>query len=115
MTPLLLFDNGKVPVAGDIALSPKIWTPSSRTFNNDRLVISMALTSLDGVQNLWYLHGEGSVSLSTIHLREPPLTNWRKIWNPKLWPKISTFLRLLSHRRILTWDNLLKPGFYGPS
>eukprot|EP00253_Pinus_taeda_P034383 PITA_34383 len=40
---------------------------------------------------------------------------WEKIWNPPIWPKISTFLWLLSHNRILTWDNLRKRKFEGPS
>eukprot|EP00253_Pinus_taeda_P035321 PITA_35321 len=39
---------------------------------------------------------------------------WEKIWNPPIWPKISTFLWLLSHNRILTWDNLRKRKFAGP-
>eukprot|EP00253_Pinus_taeda_P007163 PITA_07163 len=40
---------------------------------------------------------------------------WEKIWNPLIWPKISTFLWLLSHNRVLTWDNLRKRKFEGPS
>eukprot|EP00253_Pinus_taeda_P019814 PITA_19814 len=40
---------------------------------------------------------------------------WEKIWNPPIWPKISTFLWLLSHNRVLTWDNLRKRKFEGPS
>eukprot|EP00253_Pinus_taeda_P009198 PITA_09198 len=40
---------------------------------------------------------------------------WEKIWKPPIWPKISTFLWLLSHNRILTWDNLRKRKFAGPS
>jgi len=40
---------------------------------------------------------------------------WEKIWNPSIWPKVSTFLWLLSHNRILTWDNLRKRNFSGPS
>eukprot|EP00253_Pinus_taeda_P025653 PITA_25653 len=40
---------------------------------------------------------------------------WNQIWNSHLWPKISTFLWLLSHNRILTWDNLRKRSFSGPS
>jgi ribonuclease HI len=42
-------------------------------------------------------------------------TIWRKIWNKALWPKVSTFLWLIIHNRILTWDNLRKRGFIGPS
>jgi hypothetical protein len=40
---------------------------------------------------------------------------WKKIWNLKHWPKITFFLWLVSHSSILTWDNLLKRGFTGPS
>lgn len=40
---------------------------------------------------------------------------WALIWNKFTWPKISTFLWFLSHKRILTWDNLVKRGFTGPS
>jgi ribonuclease HI len=40
---------------------------------------------------------------------------WGKIWNLKHWPKITLFLWLVLHSSILTWDNLLKRGFTGPS
>ena len=40
---------------------------------------------------------------------------WQFVWAHGTWPKVSTFLWLLSHKRILTWDNLLKQGFIGPS
>jgi hypothetical protein len=40
---------------------------------------------------------------------------WGKIWEAKSWPKINTFLWLVAHNNILTWDNLRKRGFIGPS
>eukprot|EP00253_Pinus_taeda_P022503 PITA_22503 len=40
---------------------------------------------------------------------------WSKIWDSSIWPKISTFLWLLCHKRVLTWDNLRKRNFFGPS
>jgi hypothetical protein len=40
---------------------------------------------------------------------------WNKVWNSALWPKVSTFLWLVVHNRTLTWDNLRKRGFIGPS
>jgi hypothetical protein len=40
---------------------------------------------------------------------------WQKIWSLKHWPKITLFLWLISHSSVLTWDNLRKRGFLGPS
>jgi len=40
---------------------------------------------------------------------------WERVWQSGIWPKLSTFLWLLSKRHILTWDNLQKRGFIGPS
>ena len=31
---------------------------------------------------------------------------WRKIWSMNHWPKFEYFLWILSHHRVLTWDNL---------
>jgi hypothetical protein len=53
--------------------------------------------------------------LSAGHDSLPKDTVWNKIWGAKLWPKISTFLWLTVHNSILTWDNLTKRGFTGPS
>jgi hypothetical protein len=54
------------------------------------------------------------------HLQGNPLNQipdpiWSKIWQPFLWPKVSFFLWLTAQNRILTWDNLRKRGFTGPS
>ena len=43
-----------------------------------------------------------------------PDPKWSKIWNLKTWLKIYTFLWILRHKRTLTWDNILKRGFYQP-
>jgi ribonuclease HI len=51
---------------------------------------------------------------TTSHLL-PQEPVWEKIWSIKHWPKISTFLWLVAHKGILTWDNLTKRGFVGPS
>jgi hypothetical protein len=40
---------------------------------------------------------------------------WNIIWKSKLWLKVSTFLWLLVQNKILTWDNLKKRCFMGPS
>ena len=40
---------------------------------------------------------------------------WNHIWKASHCPKISHFLWLLMHRRILTWENPARKGFQGPS
>ena len=40
---------------------------------------------------------------------------WSKVWDPPNWPKVSTFLWLLCQNKILTWDNLRKKNYHGPS
>eukprot|EP00253_Pinus_taeda_P006734 PITA_06734 len=46
-------------------------------------------------------------------IRPDPL--WERIWSFKAWPKISYFLWLVGHKKILTWDKLRKRNFQGPS
>ncbi|XP_057871389.2 uncharacterized protein LOC131077832 [Cryptomeria japonica] len=40
---------------------------------------------------------------------------WRKVWNNFSWPKCNFFLWLVAQRKCLTWENLRKRGFQGPS
>eukprot|EP00253_Pinus_taeda_P018618 PITA_18618 len=40
---------------------------------------------------------------------------WSKVWDPPNWPKVSTFLWLLCQNKTLTWDNLRKKIYHGPS
>lgn len=47
--------------------------------------------------------------------QEPTDPAWNRIWTTRIWPKVSTFICLLYHQRILTWDNLIKREFQGPS
>jgi hypothetical protein len=46
---------------------------------------------------------------------QPKDNIWKIVWHSHFWPKISTFLWLLVQNHILTWDNLWKRGFIGPS
>eukprot|EP00253_Pinus_taeda_P021028 PITA_21028 len=45
--------------------------------------------------------------------RSDPL--WERIWGFKAWPKISHFLWMVGHKKILTWDKLRRRNFQGPS
>jgi hypothetical protein len=47
--------------------------------------------------------------------QEDPMQQWKKIWKSPQWPKIKMFKWLVIHNRILTWENLRKRGFIGPS
>jgi hypothetical protein len=47
--------------------------------------------------------------------QEDPTQHWDKLWNNPHWPKIKKFQWLILHNNILTWENLRKRGFIGPS
>jgi hypothetical protein len=68
-----------------------------------------------GLPTTRILQHEGSLSAKNSVKPPPDLEIWGKIWNLRHWPKITLFLWLVSHSSILTWDNLLKRGFVGPS
>ena len=41
--------------------------------------------------------------------------DWKIIWESNWWPKVSIFISLASKNKILTWDQIKKKGFNGPS
>lgn len=40
---------------------------------------------------------------------------WKKVWNKFPWPKCNCFVWMLAWNNCLTWDNIHKRGFHGPS
>ena len=46
---------------------------------------------------------------------QTPNKNWQKLWKHKGWMKIKLFMWLVHHKKILTWENILKRGIMGPS
>lgn len=51
----------------------------------------------------------------TVKFSELPKDNMQnKIWKQNLWKKVASFLLLVAHNHILTWDNIYKRGFKGP-
>ncbi|XP_057868067.2 uncharacterized protein LOC131075253 [Cryptomeria japonica] len=40
---------------------------------------------------------------------------WKHVWHKLSWPKCNFFMWLVAQNRCLTWDNLCKRGFQGPS
>eukprot|EP00253_Pinus_taeda_P006750 PITA_06750 len=69
----------------------------------------------------WGLKGNGNFSLKEARNilekdEQGEILPWSsKVWDNLLWPKIRTFLWLLMRNKTLTWDNLHKKGFVGPS
>eukprot|EP00253_Pinus_taeda_P008637 PITA_08637 len=68
----------------------------------------------------WGYTPKGSYSTSEAYnlvgdfpIRPDPL--WGRIWSFKAWPKITHFLWMAGHKKILTWDRLRRRNFQGPS
>eukprot|EP00253_Pinus_taeda_P017843 PITA_17843 len=60
-----------------------------------------------------YSTSEAYSLIEESNTRQDPL--WDRIWSFKTWPKISHFLWLVGHKKILTWDKLRRRNFHGPS
>eukprot|EP00253_Pinus_taeda_P010319 PITA_10319 len=69
----------------------------------------------------WGLKGNGNYSLKEARNilekdEQGEIQQWHsKVWDNLLWSKIRTFLWLLMRNKTLTWDNIHKKGFVGPS
>eukprot|EP00253_Pinus_taeda_P022159 PITA_22159 len=44
-----------------------------------------------------------------------PDKTWTHLWRQQGWMKINTFMWLVHHKKILTWENIRKRGIMGPS
>eukprot|EP00253_Pinus_taeda_P018398 PITA_18398 len=116
--------NGRDPIWRDsIILNPgntEEDNESSQQFNERILKRKIRKTEEDDKLR-WGLKGNGNFSLKearNIIEREEQVeaVPWcSKVWDSLLWPKIRTFLWLLMRNKTLTWDNLCKKGFRGPS
>eukprot|EP00253_Pinus_taeda_P011321 PITA_11321 len=109
----------------------RIWNPpNSLSFTAESAQIQSLLTILNkrkirtssaSDQLRWGMKGNGSYTLkeARIQLEQNELGEilpWStKVWDSLFWPKIKTFLWLLMKGKTLTWDNLRKKGFSGPS
>eukprot|EP00253_Pinus_taeda_P029995 PITA_29995 len=93
---------------------------SSQQFSERILKINIWKTEEDDKLR-WGLKGNGNFSLkearNIIEKEEQvEVVPWcSKVWDSLLWPKIKSFLWLLMRNKTLTWDNLCKKGFWGPS
>ena len=62
-----------------------------------------------------YSAAAGYFALKAIPWAAPNPSVWRNLWLHPSLPKIDLFCWTLLHNSILTWDNLLKRGWEGPS
>eukprot|EP00253_Pinus_taeda_P018879 PITA_18879 len=93
---------------------------TNQHFNERILKINIRKTEEDEKLR-WGLKGNGKFSSKEARNiiekeEEEAVMPWcSKVWDNLLWPKIRTFLWLLMRNKNLTWDNLCKKGFEGPS
>eukprot|EP00253_Pinus_taeda_P011770 PITA_11770 len=104
--------------------------PNSISFTADNAQIQSLLSTLNKRkirsssvrdQLRWEMRGNGSYTLKEARMQleqneQGETLPWStKVWDSLFWPKIKTFLWLLMREKTLTWDNLRKKGFSGPS
>eukprot|EP00253_Pinus_taeda_P019318 PITA_19318 len=79
------------------------------------------LVSKGNDQLRWGNNNEGNFNLKEAKLilldldSQAPDRIWQNLWKHQGWMKVKLFLWLVLQRRILTWDNIKKRGFLGPS
>ena len=102
------------------------WPPGGSL--GDRLELSQILASREcsslrecdvlawgGASSGKYSVSSGYLVLTKQLFGEVEVSWWKKVWNSFSWPKCNFFLWVLVYNRCLTWDNLCKRGFQGPS
>eukprot|EP00253_Pinus_taeda_P010390 PITA_10390 len=93
---------------------------STKQLNSQILKIKIRKTEEDD-QLRWGMIGNGNFSLKEaremiVKAEQEEVVPWcNKVWDSLFWPKIKTFLWLLMQNKTLTWDNLRRKGFGGPS
>eukprot|EP00253_Pinus_taeda_P009477 PITA_09477 len=109
----------------------RTWNPpNSLSFTAESAQIRSLLSTLNkrkirssspSDQLKWGMKGNGSYTLKEARMQleqheQGEILPWStKVWDSLFWPKIKTFLLLLMRGKTLTWDNLRKKGFSGPS
>lgn len=106
---------------------PSEWPPGGSEDDRHELVqllASRVCNSLRGFDVLAWngpdVFGKYSVSAGYKHLDKQlfgdiEVSWWKQVWHKLSWPKCNFFLWLVAQNRCLTWDNLCKRGFNGPS
>eukprot|EP00253_Pinus_taeda_P017362 PITA_17362 len=68
-----------------------------------------------GATNRGYTVAMGYKKINERPYAAPDPAPWQGVWRTPSWPKIDFFAWQLCHGRILTYDNLQRKGFHGPS
>jgi len=86
------------------------------------MVEQRKILMLEGQDQLrWGNNNEGAFNLKEAKLillelnSQAPDNIQQDLWRHQGWIKIKTFMWLVQHRKILTWDNIRKRGILGPS
>jgi len=66
----------------------------------------------DGVIKLSVALLKEFYSLKAQYVSLPTDDLWGGIWGANFWPNVATFLWLVAHWKILTWDQLIYRGFF---
>ena len=88
---------------------PKIWIGILLN-NSSRSIKFKCITGKIGEDGVKTLHdtltSKRLMVISQIMISCNNIKKWSTLWGRKQWPKITLFLWLVMHGKILTWDNL---------
>lgn len=97
-------------------MNPQVWAELSTELQKKQILHD---TSEDKIRRAKNIAGHFNINEASKYVADHDQLQtdrkWNSIWDIRLWPKISIFLWLVLHRQILTWENIWKKGFIGPS
>ena len=91
------------------------------TKENSNLGQRKILVSSFSDQLIWGRNTEGNFNLKEAKRMalgfdyQNPDQVWKNLWQNPHWMKIKLFMWLIQQKKIITWENILKKGFVGPS
>lgn len=100
----------------DPPISPQVWNELSSELQKRQILYDASVDKIQWGQNpARHFNMKEAYRYIALYDQLQPEPKWNSLWDKRHWPKISIFLWLVIHMKILTWNNVKKKRFIEPS